>query len=120
MRKLAGLIILVVLAGLLAGCSKTYIKGLEPQSHFDFPNSNVTPVGKAVGSASSTKFMGNPLVTSGMIDDAVNEALQSQGGDVLINYVATETYSSFLFFNTVTYSVDGTVCKAEIGTQKLN
>ena len=44
-----------------------------------------------------------------------------KGGDIMINYVASETHTSILgLINTVTYNVDGTACKAEIGTQKLN
>lgn len=119
MRKMFFLLALLGMLVFFSGCSRSYVAGLYPQSHFDFPNSNVVPVGKAVGEASRTKFLGTPMVTSDLMDEAVQNALQSRGGDILINYIATANRSEFLGFHTLSYKVEGTACKTDIGTQML-
>jgi hypothetical protein len=101
------------------GCTKTFFTGFDPQSHFEYPNSNVVPLGKAVGKASVTKFMAYPFKTAELEEEAINNALQQSGGDILINYMVFEERTVFLVFQTLTLRVEGTAAKMEVGTQKL-
>jgi len=104
----------------LNGCTKTYFTGLSPQSHFDFPNSNVIPLGRVVGESSRTAIFAIPDEDSDLIEEAVMNALkQKAGANILINYMTFKQRTEILFISTLTLRVEGTACKMEIGTQKL-
>lgn len=105
----------------LFGCSQTFFTGFDTQSHFDYPNSNIIPLGKVIGEASATGFMSPPSETAELQEEAINNALKKKGGDILINFMQFKTRSTFLFlFETLTLRVEGTAAKMEIGSQKLD
>lgn len=116
------LIGLCLIAFILGGCTKTTPTGYHPQSHFDFPNSNVVPLGHVAGSASTTKFLtGFPMITGDMQEEAVSDALAHiPGADNLINYTSTQKYTNLWLIQVLTYKVEGTAVKSELGYQKLN
>lgn len=116
-----GVAVLLISATLLLnGCTKTYFTGFNPQSHFDFPNSNVTPLGKVAGEASRTAIFGVPDNDSDLKEEAILEALkQKADANILINYMTFEKRTDILFISTLTLRVEGTACKMLIGTQKL-
>ena len=94
---------------------------LEPQSHFDFPNSNIIPLGKVHGEASTTSiFIPNPM-DADLQEEAIQNALRQKGGDILIDYTYSYKITSWVLLPiyTTTIEVDGTACKMEIGEQEL-
>ena len=115
-----GVSVLVVLL-LSIGCTQHYLVGFIPQSHFDYPNSNVIPIGRAVGEASISKIFDFPFPTADLEEEAIKNALKQKGGDILVNYVKFYDRTSILgFIHTLTIRVEGTAAKMEIGKQKLN
>ena len=104
----------------LSGCTSTYFTGYNPQSHFDYPNSNVLPMGKVVGEATTTSIFTPPYVDSDLTEQAIQNALQQKpGSDLLINYLTFQKRMDILFIHSLTLRVEGTAAKMEIGTQKL-
>lgn len=120
-KKRVGVVVSVLVVLLLIiGCTQHYLAGFNPQSHFDYPNSNVIPIGRAVGEASVTKIFDFPFPTADIEEEAIKNALKQKGGDILINYVKFYDRTSILFIHTLTIRVEGTAAKMEIGKQKLN
>ena len=119
-RKTLILTLLLIFSFCLIGCGKTYFRGLNHQSNFDYPNSNVIPLKKVTGKASKTSLFSSPTVTSEFEKNAIENALsKAPEADILINYSTFHTKTDFLFIHTLTRRVDGTAAKMEIGTQKI-
>ena len=112
----------VVAIVLLSGCTVGSGVALKPQSHFSYPNSNVTPLGRVTGEASTSGLV--PVTyDADLEEEAIQIALKEKGGDILIDYLATTTITMFplLLLNiyTTTVRVDGTAAKMTIGQQRL-
>lgn len=111
-------------AMLLSGCTTTYLGGIGPQTHYDYPNSNVYPLGYAKGQASITRFLFPPRVTSALQYDAISNALEQQpGADMLINTIqfVDTTDLPMLPIYTLTYRIEGTAVKMkDVGIQNLH
>ena len=124
-KKLIFMQFILLLFGVLmtfnSGCTMAGGAWVKPQSHFDFPNSNIIPLGKVTGKASSTTCLMPGFMDVDLEERAVNEALKQKGGDVLIDYTysfkSTVPLIPIVFFNDA--EVDGTACKMEIGKQEL-
>ncbi len=92
----------------------------DPQSHFDYPNSNIYPMGHVEGKASKSGFLFPPDTSSTLQYDAISTALQKQpGSDMLINSIHLMDVTTVLFFTTTTYRVEGTAAKMKAGEQAL-
>ena len=98
------------------GCAKTYLTDFVNQSHFDYPNSNIIPIGNTTGEASLSTFITPAFKTSELEEEAINNALKKKAGDILLNYMVFEKQTNFLLFNTLTLRVEGVAAKMEIGT----
>ncbi|WP_156830430.1 hypothetical protein [Methylobacter marinus] len=119
MKKSLSLIMLSLLA---TGCTQTYVAKLAPQSHFDYPNSNVYPLGYVQGQASKTSFFVPPDKSSSLEYEAITKAIeQSPSADMLINtlHFMDITQVLVLPIYTVTYRVEGTAARMKAGTQVL-
>lgn len=109
----------------LCSCTSTfYVR--KNQSHFDFPNSNVRPLGSATvtGEASKTKLMTPPTITSAMEREAYNDALgKVSGADLLLNIDYTWKVTMIPLYVITIYSgkltVEGEPASMEVGEQKL-
>jgi hypothetical protein len=114
-------LLLVLMSTILTiGCTNHFFKAFRPQSHFDYPNSNVIPLGRVTGEASYTTIFTVPWVDSDLIKQAITDALQKKpGADMLINYMEFEDRTDILFIHIVTLRVEGIAAKMEIGKQKL-
>ena len=120
--------ILLVLATVLrlplagTGCTVMHMSYPEAQSHFDYPNSNVTPMGHAKGTATTAGMM-PAMQEADLEEQAINQALASTGGDLLVDYHLTTDVKliplMFINFYTTTVTVEGTAAKMEIGKQVL-
>ena len=115
--------LLCSIAGALVGCTVGTGAYQRPQSHFDFPNSNVIPLGQAHGEATTTAIGRLSIMDADLQEQAIQNALKQKGGDLLIDVTYTYKITSFpLLFIPIystTINVDGTACKMEIGKQIL-
>lgn len=116
--------LLAILAALvsLEGCAFSNTTRV-PNSHFVYPNSNVTPTRK--GSGSRTKLCGILFFSWNGFDfesqeGAYNDAIEEAGGDILINSNLTSTMFMVpdLFTLCIT-SVSGTGARMIVGKQEL-
>jgi hypothetical protein len=90
-----------------------------PQSHYAYPNSNVIPLSQVKGEATRTSFFSPPLPTASVQHDSIYNALQkAKGADLIINsfHFMDITSLGFLPIYTLTYRVEGTAAKMEVGT----
>lgn len=118
----------LVLAGFLLlsleACSMGSFVMFFPQSHFSYPNSNVTPIGPATGESSTVSLFIPVFWDADMQEEALAKAIKQKGGDMLIDYVGTTEITMFplMFINIymTTYKVEGTVAKMELGKQILH
>lgn len=117
--KLTQIVISVLSLCAITGCSIN-AGHFDSQSHFSYPNSNVTPLGQVKSTLTRWSFFVPPVEA----DDAltlVNEAIAKKpGADMMINYVLdTTTMILPLFFYKADMVVEGTAAKMEIGEQAL-
>lgn len=113
--------LLLPLAG--AGCTVMHTSFPVAQSHFDYPNSNVTPLGHVKGTAQTSGLM--PVMQDAdMEEKAIAQALAQKGGDILVDYDMTTDVKMIplLIINmyVTTLTVEGTAVKMEIGKQTLH
>ena len=111
------------IASIMMGCTSTYLRDLDAQSHFDYPNSNVYPLGHVKGESSKTSFFTYPMLDGSLQSDAIDNAMaQKPEADLLINAIHFQDVTRLLIFPiyTVTYRVEGVAAKMEIGSQRIN
>jgi hypothetical protein len=117
MAKKVVMLALTVIA--LAGCTVMREFQIVPQSHFTPPNSNVEPIGVVRGTASSTTLM-FPDMSSQLIEQAVSNALQKKGGDLLINVKVSRKATQYLFVYSTSVDVEGTAVRMKVGQKRLS
>ena len=122
---------------ILTGCQTVRVKEqvstapiggyVLPQTHYTYPNSNVTPLGPVKARAMVEGTLHDfPNITKA-ISDAINKAIRKSGGDLLINTTVGGNLNTYSKFENgkmkVRYEafveVQGTAAKMEIGKQKL-
>lgn len=122
MRLAGRLAAIVVLLATLAGCS-IKVSALQPNTHFAYPNSNITPLGRVSAETSRTWIFIAKAVDQEMMDEVIGKALKEKGADLLINAKVSTTVTMYplIFFNifTTTLKVDGTAAKQVLGQQQL-
>lgn len=111
--------ILVLSLTFVTGCTVGSAISLRPQSHFDYPNSNVTPLGRVQAEGSTVNFLFPVVTDADLREEVIQKALKQKGGDILIDYLLKAEISSFLFFYTTTYKVEGTAAKMVVGKKTL-
>lgn len=120
MKKIVKIALSASLLVAATGCTRVFLTGFDAQSHYDYPNSNVIPLGKVEGESSKTFILSPPLIDAEMQEAAIKNALSKKpGADILINYTEFQEITPVLFITTLKYRVEGTAAKMEIGTQKL-
>jgi len=104
----------------LYGCTVGTGAYISPQSHFDFPNSNVIPIGNVRGEATTSGFF-PAIMDADLKQQAIQEALKQKGGDLLIDATFYYNVKSMCIIPiyTTTISVEGTACKMLIGKKEL-
>ncbi len=121
MSKLAKIVLLGFSLLNMAGCSHTTVLKLQDQTHFTHPDNNVTRLGSVHGEATKWFFYGRPDLDSQIQVDAINNALnQKPGAQLIIDSVHMRTDGNyFLFFNKLTYQIDGQAAKVEIAKRSI-
>ena len=111
---------------LMTSCTSTYYIGRVPQSHFTYPNSNVTPLTRVTGQSETTvKLFMPPSVTSKVTEQAYSDAIaKAAGADLIIDadayHKVTMVPLLFIYLYFSKYMVEGTAATQEIGKQKLS
>ena len=102
-----------------SGCTTKYGQ-FVPNSQFVYPNSNVTSLGPTKASKSKTTFF---IAPRWKVEDTKgtyqNACAQVPGANALVDYKEDTSFTSILFFNTITYTLEGTAVKMEVGKQQL-
>jgi hypothetical protein len=108
---------------MLAGCQTGQFTRIGPQTHFDYPNSNVTPLGPTkVKVNGPMSFLASPDVRTSDCDVLVYTAALSQvpGANLITDYATV--YKTYEFWP-ITWSkleMEGTACKMEVGKKDIN
>ena len=88
--------------------------------HYAYPNSNIIPLGEAVGQVSQTTFFTPPQLSGAVERQAVAAALQTKSGaDLLLNYVSEAKLTTVGFIFIFDYTVHGTAAQMEVGGKPL-
>lgn len=104
----------------LSACTQK-VYSLHPQSHFDYPNSNIRPLASTSGTVSEISFL-TPNLSGELERSAIADALNKQAGaDILINYIGEQKTTQLLILPiySITYTVRGTASATEVGKQYL-
>lgn len=123
-KSAATLTALVLLLGSLSGCT-IKMSQLEPNTHFAYPNADVTPLGRVAAETSRTAVFSAAVVTQEMMDEVITKALKEKGGDLLIDSKISTTVTMYplivlpIAIFTTTLKVEGTAAKQTIGRQQL-
>jgi|GEM_PF-2243811 len=116
------LAVLVGIVLLLTGCPAGSGGYLRSQFYFDYPNSNVVPVGKVSATVSKT-VVGTLYMDPDWEREVVQKALAQKDGDILIDatfyYKIKEIPLYIVYIYMIDLSVEGTACKMTIGKQIL-
>ena len=111
---------IVAMAGLLLTACTTVSYDLHPKSHFDYPNSNIKPLGQASGEASQISLFLPPSLSGELERQAVQAALSTKpGADILINYTAETKITALAFIYILAHKVQGTAASMSVGVQDL-
>ena len=112
----------VVLVGItVSGCSTT-AGGIRLQSHFAYPNSNVTPLGQVQVVKSKGNFLVPWTAKKDDVTGLLKEALaQKPGADLLVDCTLDTklTMMPIIPYYTTTVTLKGTAAKMEVGEQDL-
>lgn len=106
----------------VSGCTVMSSGRMKPNSHFAYPNSNVTPIGPANGKTSTISLMAPTPITGALMEEAYKQALAKSGGDMIIDAVEVSNVRLIWLYVSIfytTFEVDGTAAKMELGQQNL-
>jgi len=118
--KRISMIIIVLVSFVFAGCSLTMGK-FDPNTHFAYPNSNITPLGQVKVATSKSSILIPPDITYDEVKELINKGLaQKPGADLIINYKVDTTVTSYFgLFYSMEMILSGTAVKMEVGKQEL-
>jgi hypothetical protein len=115
-------LLLAMAIGLVGGCKVGEFAEIGPQSHFNYPNSNVKAIAPVkVSMNGPSGFL--PTFGTGELDEKMyNTAIaQVEGANLLIDYVkTTKIYMvPVIGISWTTNELEGTAAKMELGQQTL-
>lgn len=117
--KYTKVVMVIMLAIFGTGCAITS-GGFSEQTHFDFPNSNVKPLGQVKASIEKSSWIVPPEVTLNDVRNIIDQALKLKAGaDMIINYRLNTTNTSYLYYYTMLITLEGTAVSMEVGEQEL-
>lgn len=122
MKRISSYILSLILAcAFLTSCSTTR-GGFGEQTHFDYPNSNVKPLGHVSATVKKTGFFFPPSWGAEDVKTLIERALsQKPGADILINYKTNTTFTSWVILPIYSSEMvlEGTAVSMTIGRQEL-
>lgn len=103
----------------LSGCTTTG-GFFKEQSHFDYPNSNVKPLGAVKSTFSKGRFLIPYTPKKQDVIKLIDDALAHKpGSDILINYYINTSYTEYPFFIVTKMTLHGTAATMVVGEQNL-
>ena len=123
-RTLSTVLLLLLLASALPGCVQQSLARWKPNSHYAYPNSNVTelgPVKAKLTTGIGFLFFIPDLATAAMDRQIYQAALDQQAGaNLIIDYIlVNEMRQVGPLFTWTTIEIDGTAARMEVGEQQL-
>ena len=102
------------------GCSLTVGK-FDANTHFAYPNSNITPLGHVKVATSKSSILIPPDITYNDVKELIDKGIaQKPGADLIINYKVDTTVTSYLgLFYSLEITLQGTAVKMEVGEKEL-
>ena len=122
-HNLTGILIALAVTCTIVGCKGGQMVEIGAQTHFNYPNSNVRPLGPVRLEMDGPSAFGMPALRTGEMDQKLyNEALaQVEGANIIIDYVRTTTFYHApiipIWWSKMT--LEGTAAKMELGKQIL-
>lgn len=115
--------LLLALALSVTGCTVGRITTPIANSHFDYPNSNITPLGRVTGESSLLWVFFPVMQDADLQEEAYQKALAQKGGDMLLDAVSITKITMipipYIPLYYTSYEIEGTAAKMEIGKQTL-
>jgi hypothetical protein len=91
-----------------------------PNSHYVYPNSNVTPLGQTSSEIKKTGFLIPPNFKAQDVDRLYNDALAKHAGaDVLLDYSVDTKVTTYLIVHVLKTTLVGTAAQMEVGKQDI-
>lgn len=105
---------------LLQACAVKF-NDRQTNSHFVFPNSNVTMMAPVQSTISRWSVILPPTIDAEDVHELMDQAKrQVAGADLVMNYRTETVFRSFLLpIYNITITLDGTAAKMSIGEQRL-
>lgn len=122
-KKNLFIVLAITISFCIMGCSMK-MGSFDTQTHFTYPNSNITPLGSVESSRSKTTFIIPPAISAEDVRGLISEALKKKpGADLIINYgvdtkltiIPIPIFSIFMLDMTLS----GTAVKMEVGRKEL-
>lgn len=118
-RILIGCLVLFAGASLLSSCSITQ-GSVVPTSHYVYPNSNVTPLGRTYSEVKKFGFLFPPRFRARDLDRLYGDAMsRHQGSDILIDSKVDSRNTFVFIFHFMKVTIEGTAAKMEVGKQDI-
>ncbi len=117
--KKSKIILLIAILIVSSGCTMN-LGSYGTNSHFSYPNSNVSPMGHVKATTSKLGFIIFPSFNDGEIIKLTQDAIAQQpGADLLLNYTLDTKITSFMIATKLEITIEGTAAKMSVGSQKL-
>lgn len=116
--KALNMVLMLVLLTGLTGCFSQFGE-YDANSHFAYPNSNVTALGPVQASVTKFGFVIGTEVDKAFVMEVYNEALKKSGGDLIIDFKFDTSTNMIWPISWTTLTVDGTAAKMVIGKKEL-
>lgn len=106
---------------LITGCTMK-AGGLNPNTQFVYPNSNVKILGPVEADISKWTVLGigaffEPDEIRAVYDEALS---QQEGANVIVNFDESSVTTSYVFMVKSSYTISGQAASMDVGQQKLN
>ena len=119
MRYLYNIMMAVALAVVVTSCSITQ-GTVVPNTHYVYPNSNVTPLGSTSSQISKFGFFFPPTFKTKDLDKLYGDALsRHSGADLLLDCKVDSKNTSLVIFYFMKTTLAGTAAKMEVGKQDI-
>lgn len=117
-RKTLNMVLILILLTCLTGCFSKF-GDYEANSHFAYPNSNVTALGPVQASVTKYGFVIGTDVDKEFVTEVYNEALRKSGGDMIIDFKFDTSTNMIWPISWTILTIDGTAAKMVIGKKEL-
>lgn len=111
--------IALFMLSVMSSCS-IRVGTVVPNSHYVYPNSNVTPLGQTTSEIKKTGILFPPAFKARDVDELYNTALaKHSGSDVIVDYSVDTKITSVFIFHFLKTTLSGTAAQMEVGKQDI-